>query len=134
MQAAEFVKQVMDKGGFSSREDALTAIHATLTTLAERLFNNEPEQLADQLPFDIGVYLRNSPIKEKFDLDEFYNRISARSGFSRSEAIHAAQTVMAVLMEAVSAGEILDLMNELPENYRSLIDTAVDIDAGDIGF
>ncbi len=134
MNADEFVKHVQKKGGFNSKEDAVSAIHATLTTLAERLFNNEPEQLADQLPFDIGIYLRNSPIKEKFDLDEFYNRVSARSGLPRLEAVHGAQAVMAVLMEAVSMGEILDVINDLPKDYRSLIDTAVDIDAGDVGF
>jgi uncharacterized protein (DUF2267 family) len=134
MKTDEFVNQVQEKGHFISKEDALSAIHATLTTLAERLFNNEPEQLADQLPFDIGVYLRNSPLKEKFDLDEFYNRVSARSGLAKPEAVRAAQAVMAVLMEAVSAGEILDVINDLPKDYRSLIDKAIDIDAGDVGF
>ncbi len=77
MKHDEFIGQVQYRARLSSRGDAERATRATLETLAERLAGGETNDLASQLPREIGEHLRRewSGIGERFSLDEFFRRV-----------------------------------------------------------
>jgi uncharacterized protein (DUF2267 family) len=124
MQFHEFLGRVQNRARLSSLGDADTATRATLTTLRERLAGGEPKDVASQLTESIAQYLE-APGREEaesFSLDEFYNRVSQRAGIDRSAATFQARAVMSVLDDAVSAGEIQDIREQLPEEFGPLFE------------
>ncbi|MBI4787182.1 MAG: DUF2267 domain-containing protein [Chloroflexi bacterium] len=127
MQYDEFVGQVQNRARLASNGEAVTAIRATLQTLAERLAGGAAENLAAQLPREIGEYLRDSSVGElsageRLSLDEFFARVSRREQKDLPTAIHDARVVCEVLQEAVSAGEIEKIRAQLPAEYGRLFD------------
>ena len=124
MQYDEFIGQVQHQAHLASREDAVRAIRATLETLGERLFGNEADHLAAQLPREIAYYLTNARQRESFGLDEFFQRVQEREGVSVElpEAIYHARVVLSVLQDAVSPGEIADIRAQLPHEFQPIFD------------
>lgn len=120
MQYDEFVGQVQHRARLASGGEAIRAIHATLETLAERLYGGEADDLAAQLPREIQPYLQAVASGKDFDLKEFYERVSSREEIDLPESIYHARAVMSVVMDAVSAGEIQDILAQLPEEYCPL--------------
>jgi uncharacterized protein (DUF2267 family) len=122
MQFHEFLGHVQNRARLSSLGDADTATRATLTTLRERLAGGEPKDVASQLTESIAQYLE-APGREEpdsFSLDEFYNRVCQRAGIERSDATFQARAVMSVLQDAVSAGEVRDIREQLPPEFGPL--------------
>lgn len=120
MKYAKFLDQVKQRTGLSSQEEVLLMVQATLETLGERLEKAEREKLAAQLPDPLKEILLGRQVTDRYDLEEFYNRVSARGEFGYPEAVRGSRAVMAALQEAVSKGEIGDILSELPEEYREL--------------
>ncbi len=118
----EFVGRVQNDARLASNGEAVRAIRATLTTLGERLFGGEANDLAAQLPDEIAHYLREPEDRGSFPLDEFYERISIREGTDLPVAIHHAQVVMAVLNEAITGGGMEDMRAQLPAGYNRLFE------------
>lgn len=123
MQFEKFVGQVQHRAHLPSQGAAMRAICATLETLGERLFGKEADQLAAQLTPALGAYLRLSKEKESFPLDEFLRRVSEREGIHRGDSTYHARVVVEVLREAVSAGEIADIVAQLPADYAPLLES-----------
>jgi uncharacterized protein (DUF2267 family) len=122
MQFREFLGKVQDRARLSSLGDADTATRATLTTLRERLAGGEPKDVASQLTDSIARYLE-APGREEpviFSIDEFYDRVSQRAGVERSTASFQARAVVSVLSEAVTAGEVHDIREQLPPEFEPL--------------
>lgn len=126
MQYDRFVTAVQKRANLPSNGAAVRAIHATLETLGERLFGGEAEDLAAQLPPEIGYYLRQGTAKDNFGLDEFFDRVAAHEGVSLAHAMHHTRVVLSVLTEAVSPGEIRDACAQLPEELRWLFTEGYD--------
>ncbi|WP_026735520.1 DUF2267 domain-containing protein [Fischerella sp. PCC 9605] len=124
MQHDEFIGQVQHRARLSSRGDAEVATRATLETLAERLAGYEPFDAASQLPRGIAEYMqhRDAGMGERFSLDEFFRRVSAREGVELPQAVFHARVVMEVLQEAISEGEINDIRAQLPEEFNPLFE------------
>ncbi len=120
MQYDQFVGQVHNRGRFASDGDAMRAIHATLETLGERLFGGEADNLAAQLPPELGHYLREPAVSESFSLDEFFNRVALREGVDLPIAVYHARVVIEVLKEAVSPALMDKVLDQLPEEYDSV--------------
>ncbi len=122
MRYDEFTAQVQRRADLSSREDALRAVRATLETLAERLAGGEPKDLAAQLPPEIAVYLQQpfAGIGEPLSLADFFRLVSEREGVGLAEASLHARTVIAVLCEAVTMGEVENVRAQLPHDMRQL--------------
>lgn len=119
MQFNEFIGQVQHKAKLATQEDAIKATRATLQTLSERLYGNEAEHIASQLPEEIGNYLKNGK-SEKFSIDDFFKRVSEKEGADIPEAVFHARAVCDVLKEAISAGEIKHITDQLPEEFNKL--------------
>jgi uncharacterized protein (DUF2267 family) len=127
MRYHEFINRVQERTDLGSRDEAARATEATLATLGERLYRTERENLAAQLPDELKEDLFKRVDSEvirrdvdRFSLEEFYIRVSARAEVGYPDAVKRAQAVIAVLQEAVSAGEIEDVLSKLPDEYGEL--------------
>jgi uncharacterized protein (DUF2267 family) len=92
---------------------------ATLETLGERLFQ-EAEQLAAQLPEDLAKFLRSHDGYQKYDLEEFISKVGEREGTDTNTAKKHVIAVFRVLSDAVSEGEMEDVVSVLPDEYLEL--------------
>jgi uncharacterized protein (DUF2267 family) len=122
MQYDEFVGEVENRGRLPSRGDAVRAIQATLETLAERIRPGEASDLAAQLPPELGTYLEDAGVTERFSVDDFFLRVAAKETADLPDAVHHVRAVMAVLQEAVTTGEMEDVRAQLPDNYEPLFE------------
>lgn len=97
----------------------MNAIRATLQTLSERLQGGEPLDLAAQMP---ALLQRDADVghAERFDTSEFFHRVAEREGVDEQQAQEHARAVLEVTSEAVSRGEINDVLSQLPEDYHRL--------------
>ncbi|MDA8163533.1 MAG: DUF2267 domain-containing protein [Desulfobacteraceae bacterium] len=120
MHYREFVDRVRERAGLENVKDATIAVRATLGTLGERLHTTERVKLGAQLPHELKEMLGDRHDHDFFDLEEFYNRVSARGGIRYPHAVEQAGAVVAVLKEAVSPGELADATADLTEDYREL--------------
>lgn len=122
MRTREFLGQVQHKASLPSLDHAIRATRAALETLAERLGADEASHLGAQLPREIAHYLVDTWVvaPERFSSDEFLERVSEREGVDLPASVHHARVVLEVLQEAVSPGEIDDVLDRLPNDYRRL--------------
>jgi uncharacterized protein (DUF2267 family) len=121
----EFVGQVHNQIEASDTGEALSAIRATLQTLAERLHGEEAEHVAAQLPDEIGAYMRLTKKNDIFDLEEFFERVRKREGVDIRDAAYHARVVVSVLSEALTPGELDDVRGQLPSDYNPLFEAGV---------
>ncbi len=121
MQYDQFIREVQTRAHLDNEDQALRAVEATLNTLAERILRSEAEELAAQLPREIGAYLVAGEYAQSFDMEQFYYKVSLRESLGQPLAMMHAHAVMSVVEEAVSPGELRDVLAELPkEDYESL--------------
>lgn len=120
-----FIGLVQSRARLASTGEAVAAIRATLSTLAERIDPHEAHDLAAQLPQEIGVFLEGnrSDTGERFSFGEFCQRVAAREHVDPPQAVHLARCVIETLEEAASAGEIRDVRSQLPEGFMPLFDS-----------
>ncbi|GAB3674878.1 DUF2267 domain-containing protein [Halopiger thermotolerans] len=129
MQYDDFIGEVQHRAQLDSREAALSISRATLTTLAERLEPGEADDLGAQLPDELGRFLEENDEADVFDFDEFVDRVADRQevgGDDPADAAFHAQTVIDVVEEAVTEGELEDIRLQLPEDegYETLFEIA----------
>jgi uncharacterized protein (DUF2267 family) len=120
----KFIGQVQHRARLASSGEAVAAVRATLQTLAERLDFGEAEDLASQLPQEIGIFLlgKINSSGERFSLGEFFDRLTLRENVDKLDAIFHARCVFEVLGEAVSSGEISDVRAQLPPKFQPLFE------------
>jgi uncharacterized protein (DUF2267 family) len=129
MDHEEFVKRVQEAAALDSAAEAAAALEATLGTLGELLAPTERHHLAAQLhkPMKeyVGRWLGHPPHRltnpHRFNLEEFYQRVSARSGLGYPAAVKASQAVIQVLRRVIAAGELAELFTQLPDDYGELL-------------
>lgn len=127
MQQDEFLSKVQDYGGLDSPDEALRMTEIFLATLGEWLYRTEDRKLSAQLPkaFQDFVYEEQEPERTRAQTvhlppEEFYNRIKGRADIRYQEAVRISKAVARVLEEAVSPGEIEDVLQELPNEFSEL--------------
>ncbi len=123
MQYTEFVHKVQSDTEIHSEEQATKVIGATLETLGERLPKTEQENLAAQLPNELKEHLLKRLDENTFKLEDFYTRISARADTGFPEAVQQSRVVLKTLENAVSEGEIQDVLQKMDQNYGELFGT-----------
>ena len=127
MDRNDFIAGVQKYAQLQSREQALSATEAVLETLGECLYRTECNGLAAQLPKGIKelLFKKHPPEQSRRELDrisleEFYNRVHARSELGYNAAVNASLAVATVLKQAIAPGEIADAVAELPSDLRQL--------------
>jgi uncharacterized protein (DUF2267 family) len=128
MRHNEFVDLVQQRANLENRTDAERITEVTLATLGERIYRSARDDVAAQLPAGLKEYLQQRARPEvtpehvdRFSLEEFYSRVSARAGVGYPDAVELARAVFQTLREAISAGEWQDLQEELPAEYDELL-------------
>lgn len=121
MEHQEFIDLVHDRLG-GSRDIVERAVRATLETLGQRLPAGEAEDLAAQLPPPLADFLQQTATQdEEFPVDEFYLRVAELGDLPPDEAEEQTKAVLVVLDDAVSPGEVTDLIAALPADYGDLL-------------
>ena len=120
MEYSEFLGQVQNRLELDSQQAAQKVTRITLETLGKRLEPGEAEDLAAQLPEEIGRHLTKSEEAESFGWQAFVDRVAEGEGLTdeddRADAAYRAQVVMDLVAEAVSVGELDDVVAQLPED------------------
>lgn len=131
MRHDEFIGQVQARAKLGSRGEAERATRATLETLAERLPSGLAQNLAAQLPHEIGEHLRR--VREGYPteppwqgLPDFVEHAGNRGGSSGSDTVYRARVVLEVLDEATTGRILAKVRDSLPEQVRPLIDAGSD--------
>ena len=115
-----FVGEVQSRARLGSQGAAVRAIQATLQTLAERLDPGERKDLASQLPREFASFMQTPDEAARMSLDEFFHKVSGREQEDLPASVYHARVVIEVLQEAVSAGEIADVLCQLPAEWAPL--------------
>jgi uncharacterized protein (DUF2267 family) len=102
---------------------AATISRAVLQTLAERVTANEADDLAAQLPDQLGGYLA-APTDggATGGMVTFLHRVAERAGVDPAMAEVGTLAVLATLREAVTVGEFHDLVAQLPRGFDAMVD------------
>ncbi|MDI3269334.1 MAG: DUF2267 domain-containing protein [Bacillota bacterium] len=117
----QFVGEVQHKARLGSSGQAVSAIRATLTTLAERLSPGMAENLAAQLPPEIGRYLLDAKGPQRFSPEELVDRVAEREVADPPRAAYHIRAVLDVLRGAVSEGQWEKVRAQLPEEWEDII-------------
>lgn len=124
MKFDEFMGKVQNLAALGTTGDTLKAVRATLEVLSQRLVRGEAADLAAQLPSEIQEYLVLPGGAERFGVEEFFRRVAEKEGVSPALGEKHARAVIAVITEAVSSGEIKDVLSELPKEFHALFTPA----------
>jgi uncharacterized protein (DUF2267 family) len=117
----EFVTKVHERGEYADREEAERMTLAVLTVLARRLDPGEVKDLASQLPGGAaGALISALGPPEAFGVREFLGRVAAATGASGQTAEWDASAVLSTVAEAISGGELNDVLTQLPSGYAVL--------------
>jgi uncharacterized protein (DUF2267 family) len=129
MEYQEPAERVQETADLAAPEEAMPALETLLGTLGEPLSPTERRHPATQLPKPLkdGVdrWIERPPWERtgphRFRLEEFYNRVAARSDVRYPTAVRRSRAVAKVLREAISPGELADIFRELPPEYEELL-------------
>jgi uncharacterized protein (DUF2267 family) len=127
MQHDAFIGQVQQRARLGSRGEAERATRAVLETLGDRIPEGQADNLAAQLPQELGDHLRRTEIFGgqgtgiRFGLDEFISRVSQRSGFDGPKAAYTSRVVLEVVDEAVQGGLMQKVRDDLPGDLQNLV-------------
>lgn len=127
MEHDQLIGQVQARAKLSSRGEAEGAVRACLETLAERIPDGLADNLAAQLPMEIGEHLRRSSALdgqgtgERFDRDEFISRVAQRSRTDLPQATYLARVVFEVVAEASQGGIMQRVAEAVPGDIEELL-------------
>jgi uncharacterized protein (DUF2267 family) len=126
MEYNEFITHVQSLAQSNSREEAERATRATLATLPERVPGEEIQDLAGELPQELGDCLqgREAETSQSFNLQEFIMRVSQKESIEpTTTAIHV-RAVFAVLQNAVNPEKFAKFHSYFSHDYEELFTTA----------
>jgi uncharacterized protein (DUF2267 family) len=122
VQYDEFLGQVQQRARLGSRAAAAVAVRSTLSCLAERLAGGAAENLAAQLPAEIGNHLRGAGGDPRaMSPDAFIQRVAEREGVEPSDAALHIRAVLDVLEDA-TAGTLAKIRAQIPDVFDPLFD------------
>jgi uncharacterized protein (DUF2267 family) len=116
----EFVGKVQHRAHLASRGDAELIIRATFETLGERLQQESAENLAAQLPPELGRHLQNRKFQH-LSLRDFNERVAEREGTDLEKASFHAKCVFETLRDAVTPGATNKIRHQLPAEFQPLL-------------
>jgi uncharacterized protein (DUF2267 family) len=120
MDAGRFIALVEERAHLDPRS-AERAVDATLRTLAERITQKEAHDLAAQLPGPLQRPLLEAKAeRELFDAADFVRRVAEREEVAPVEARLHVHATLVTLREAVSPGELEDVLALLGQDYLDL--------------
>lgn len=123
----QFLGKVQSAGRLADRGAAERATRATLETLGERIPEGLADNLAAQLPHEIGEHLRRTEVwsglgsGQRFDKLEFIARVAARAGVNETKAAALCHAVVQVVDEATGGMVRHKVLHSLPDDIGALL-------------
>ena len=124
MRYDEFLAKVREHGGYAERGDADRTTRVVLGVLGQRLVDGERRDLAAQLPAELQEAVLTAPPQEAFGVEEFLRRVARELSATEETARWDASAVLTTLAEAVSGGELNQVLTQLPAGYAPLFGKA----------
>jgi uncharacterized protein (DUF2267 family) len=120
-----FITMIEQRAGISWVK-AERAARATLETLGERISAGEVRKLAEDVPFQIRMWLSSAADEraESFESDEFVRRVAEREQVDPETAQAHARAVLIALSRLVRGEEIANLEHQLSHDYQRLLGDA----------
>lgn len=119
--------QVQSRARLANDGQAERVTRAVLETLGERIPDGLAGNLAAQLPQEVGEHLRRYQMfgeagtGEQFDVPEFVDRVSRRSGLDGPQAAFAIRVVCEVVRDATAGGLMTKVTDSLPDDLSRLV-------------
>ena len=104
----------------TDRDAAAAGVAAVLETFARIIPRDHRSHLGKQLPLELGASLSDRDDAEVISLNEFYNRVAARTSLRFHDALKLTHATMHALSEAVAEGELTDILNSLAPEFGEL--------------
>jgi uncharacterized protein (DUF2267 family) len=122
----EFLARVRERGEYADPAEAERVTHLVLGILAQRLDPDEAEDLAAQLPGPLAATLISAGqgAPGSFGVQEFLGRVATGAGATARTAEWDASAVLCTVAEAISGGELNDVLTQLPSGYAPLFGRA----------
>lgn len=119
----EFLAKVRERGAYADQTESERVTRAVLGVLADRLGAQEAADVAAQLPDGVREAMlgTDTPGGLSVGLEEFLERVATALGTSSTEtAKWDASAVLTTLAEAISGGELNQMLSRLPSGYALL--------------
>ena len=121
MKAHEFYARVRERGEYDTAEEAQRVTAAVLGLLGRRLAGGESSDLAAQLPPELQPPLLEAEGPgQRFGVEGFLTRAAQELGASEEAARWDASAVLSTLGEAVTGGELNQVLTQLQPGYAPL--------------
>lgn len=122
MEYDKIVATIRERGQYQSAGEAEQVAKSVLQVLAGRIGPGEVLDLAEQLPQPLADALRSGTRDraESYGVEEFCRRIAGRTGAGPQTAEWDASAVLSTVAEAVSGGELNQVLTQLPSGYAVL--------------
>lgn len=124
MRYDEFLAKVREHGEYTDQTEADLATRTVLTLLGRRLVEGERKDLAAQLPAELQDAVLTAAPQETFGVEEFLRRVAQKLSATEETARWDASAVLTTLAEAVSGGEVNQILTQLPAGYAPLFGKA----------
>ncbi|MGY1836348.1 DUF2267 domain-containing protein [Blastococcus sp. SYSU DS0510] len=124
MRYDDFLAEVRERGEYADRSEADRTTRAVLGLLSQRLVDGERKDLAAQLPAELKDAVLTARPQEAFGVEEFLRRVAQELSATEETARWDAGAVLATLAEAVSGGELNQILTQLPAGFAPLFGKA----------
>ena len=119
MKSAELVGE---RAGIADRFEAEKTAAVVLQALCDRLSGKEANDLLAQLPAIFSDLVVVSPAPLPISVDEFVARVADELQVGPDEARKRIRATFATLREAVTVGELQDVLEQLDPDYADLLE------------
>lgn len=120
MQYREFVEAVGKRAGVEDQR-AEGASKAVVHALVEQVGQERAHGLVDQLPRGMHPDVAAGTVAPTRSLGEFYRRIGELEGRDPAEPDRHVRAVFATLNDAVTGGQLREVVGQLPAEYHELL-------------
>jgi uncharacterized protein (DUF2267 family) len=117
----EFIRRVEERAAIEDRFEAERTAVVVLQGLCDQLTGKEANDLLSQLPSAFRELIAVSPSPLSMTVDEFVERVARELEVTPDEARTRIRAVFATLREAITVGELRDVVEELDRAYVDLL-------------
>jgi uncharacterized protein (DUF2267 family) len=117
----DFIRRVGARAQIADRFEAEKTAVVVLQTLCDRLTGKEANDMLSQLPSMFRELIVVIPSPLRLDVDGFVDRVAHELGVEAGEARKRTEAVLATLREAITVGELRDIVQELDPDYVDLL-------------
>jgi uncharacterized protein (DUF2267 family) len=122
MEMEKMLREIRDRAHLKTTGEAAKAVHAVLEMLTCVLPRDEADDLASELPAEFKEIVLNhlgeAGTARDMSWGGLTRRVKKDLTVGRTDAEQITRIVFAVIKEAVSAGEVEDVITELPRELQ----------------